>query len=215
MKGAHHPYLQLGELNCEGRSSRGLLEQLSLEAHLNAISRKVGRGIGVMKRAKPFVPDETMHTIYKALIQPYFDYCSPLWDNCGLLLKEKLQKFQNRVARVLTGADYDTSSSELLEQLRWKNLETKHKSNKAVLVYNILNNGILPRVFESFSERSVNENGYNLGNYDTDLSIPRHKKELLKRSFKSRGAVLWNSLSREAKSAQSIHCFKRLINSNI
>ena len=25
-EGAHHPYLQLGELNCEGRSSRGLVE---------------------------------------------------------------------------------------------------------------------------------------------------------------------------------------------
>ena len=165
-----------------------------------------------MKRAKPaFVPDETMHTIYKALIQPYFDYCSPLWDNCGLLLKEKLQKFQNRAARVLTGADYDTSSSELLEQLRWKNLETKHKSNKALLVYNILNNGTAPCLRKSFSERSVNENGYNLRNYDTDLSIPRPNKEFLKRSFIYRG----NSLLRETKSAQSIHCFKRLINSNI
>ena len=25
-EGAHHPYLQLSELNCEGRSSRGLVE---------------------------------------------------------------------------------------------------------------------------------------------------------------------------------------------
>ena len=25
-EGVHHPYLQLGELNCEGRSSRGLVE---------------------------------------------------------------------------------------------------------------------------------------------------------------------------------------------
>ena len=156
-----------------------------------------------------------MHTIYKALIQPHFDYCSPLWDNCGLLLKENLQKFQNRAARVLTGADYDTSSSKLLEQHWWKNLETKHKSNKAVLVYNIINNSTATCLRESLSGRSVNENGYNLRNYDTDLSIPRPKKEFLKRSFKYRGAVLWNSLSREVKSAQSIHCFIRLKNSNI
>ena len=38
--------------------------------------------------------------IYKALVQPYFYYCSPLWDNCGKLLKDKMQKFQSRVARV-------------------------------------------------------------------------------------------------------------------
>ncbi len=73
-----------------------------------------------MKRTKPFVPDETLHTIYRALVQPYFDYCSPLWGNCGLLLKDKLQRFQNRAAWVLTGADYYISSSELLEQLKLK-----------------------------------------------------------------------------------------------
>ena len=113
---------------------------------------------------------------------------------------------------MLTGADYDTSSYELLEQLRWKNLETKHRFNKAVLVYhNILNNGTAPCLRKSFSERSVNENGYNLRNYDTDLSIPRPKKEFLKRSFKYRGTVLWNSLSREAKLSMTIACVHEII----
>ena len=123
---------------------------------MNEICRKVGTGIVVMNRIKPFVPDETLHTIYRALVQPYFDYCSPIWDNCRLLLKDKLQRFQNRGARELTGAHYDISSSELLEQLRWKNLETQHRSNKAVLVYNILNNGTAPGLREFFSAQSLN-----------------------------------------------------------
>jgi hypothetical protein len=29
------------------------------------------------------------------LVLPYFDYCSPLWDSCGSMLKEKIQKLQN------------------------------------------------------------------------------------------------------------------------
>ena len=61
----------------------------------------------------------------------------------------------------------------------WSSLDGKitkpNKSNKAVLVYNILNKGTAPCLRESFSERTVNENGYNLRNYDTDLSIPRTK----------------------------------------
>jgi hypothetical protein len=28
-----------------------------------------------------------------AIIQPYFDYCSPLWDNCGIGLKDRFQKY--------------------------------------------------------------------------------------------------------------------------
>ncbi len=55
---------------------------------MQSVKRLIGAGIGVLKRTKPFVPEETLHIIYKALILPYFDYCSPLWDNCGIVLKE-------------------------------------------------------------------------------------------------------------------------------
>jgi hypothetical protein len=37
--------------------------------------------------------------LYNAIVQPYIDYCSPLWDNCGIRLKDGLQKYQNRAAR--------------------------------------------------------------------------------------------------------------------
>jgi hypothetical protein len=75
----------------------------------------------------------------------------------------------------------------------------------------LLNNGTAPCLREFFSARSNNDNEYHLRNYDTDLSLPKSEKEFLKRSFSYSGAVLWNSLSAEAKSAHSIYCFKRLI----
>ena len=49
-----------------------------------------------MRRMRSFVPLETLRLTYNALVQPYFDYCSPLWDKCGGGLKDKLQRLQNR-----------------------------------------------------------------------------------------------------------------------
>ena len=72
---------------------------------------------GAMRRIKPFVPPVTLQTSYKTLVQPYFDYCSPLWDNCGKVLQDKLQKFQNRAARIITGASYDARSADVLDTL--------------------------------------------------------------------------------------------------
>ena len=47
---------------------------------------------------------DILHYIYNAfLVQPHFDYCSIVWGNCGETLSEKLQKLQNRAARILTG----------------------------------------------------------------------------------------------------------------
>jgi len=70
------------------------------------ICKKVSAGIGAMRPMKPFVPD-TSEKVYESLVQPYFEYSSPLWDNCGKLLKDKLQIFQSRASRVLSGGNYD------------------------------------------------------------------------------------------------------------
>ena len=76
--------------------------------------------IAVIKRMKTYVPQEFLQTVYNALIQPYFDYCCQLWDTCGIVLKEKLQKCQSLAARVITGASYDIRSADVLATLGWQ-----------------------------------------------------------------------------------------------
>ena len=56
----------------------GHLPVLEWNDHIQMICKKVAAGIGMMKRIKPYVPAYTLKTIYSALTQPYFDYCSTL-----------------------------------------------------------------------------------------------------------------------------------------
>lgn len=49
--------------------------------------------------------------IYYALILPHFDYCSPVWDCLSGHSSDKLQKLQNRAARVITKLPFDASSN--------------------------------------------------------------------------------------------------------
>ena len=58
------------------------------------LTTKVSRGIGMLRRMKAYVPQETLRTVYSALIMPHFDYCSLVWDNCSKYLLEKLQNFR-------------------------------------------------------------------------------------------------------------------------
>jgi hypothetical protein len=41
-----------------------------LGKNIDNICAKVGAGIGIMRRIKPFVPVETLKLIYNALVQP-------------------------------------------------------------------------------------------------------------------------------------------------
>ena len=108
-------------------------EKLSWENHIEMTCKKVGTGIAVIKRVKSFVSKDTLQVLYKAIVQHYFDYYCPLWDNCGKVLKEKIQKYQSRVARVITGATVDTRTADVFLALNWDYL-------KSIFIYKVLNN---------------------------------------------------------------------------
>lgn len=73
--------------------------------------------------------------IYNALIQPHFDYYSPIWDGLSNQLSYKLQTLQNHLARVILKANYETSSSLLLETLKWDKLVVRRIKQKAIMMF--------------------------------------------------------------------------------
>ena len=127
------------------------------------------------------------------------------------MLKEKLQKLQNRAARIMTGANYDVRSTDLLHAMSWKNLNDRHKMNKSVLMFKILNNHSAPNLKDKFITRDTNLSNYNLRNADINFSVPKPRTEYLKKGFGYNGAVLWNSLPTQAKQTESLSSFKNLI----
>ena len=82
--------------------SLGMHIDQHLSWNFDELCKNVASGIGALKRLRPFVNSNTLQMIFSGLIQPYFDYCSVVWDGCGTTLAGKIQKLQNRAARVLT-----------------------------------------------------------------------------------------------------------------
>ena len=181
--------------------------QLSWSKHVDEISKKVSSAIGALKRVRPFIPTDVAVQIYNALILPHFDYCSPVWDGMSGCLSDKLQKLQNRAARVITQSPFDTSSNLLVAMLRWEKLSLRRKKQKALIMYKTLNE-LAPDYLQClFTERHVND--YNLRNLEGKLSLPKPNTNYLKRSFCYSGACLWNNLPQDLKSVCSIGQFKR------
>ena len=99
--------------------------KLDWSSHIDKLTKKVASGIGAIKRITHLVFRATLHLIYQALIKPHFDYCNIVWGNCGITLLNKIQKLQNRAARVLTYSNYDANAGHLFELLEWKNLASQ------------------------------------------------------------------------------------------
>ena len=140
-------------------------EHLSWTKHIEEISKKISSAIGALKRIRPFISESTALQIYQALILLHFDYCSPVRDELSVTLSDKLQKLQNRAARVITRSSYDTSASILLNRLNWDNLSTRRKKLKAMLMLKIIK-GLSPAYLQDlFSIRST---PYNLRDSEAD-----------------------------------------------
>ena len=137
---------------------------------------------------------------------PHFDYCSPVWYCLSGYLSDKLQKLQNRSARVVTKLPFDTSSNHLLSTFDWERLSLRRKKQKAFMMYKTIND-LVPEYLQSlFSQR---HSGCNLRNSEGRLSLSKPNTNYLKRSFSYSGAMLWNNLPKSLKFASSDEHFKR------
>ena len=56
--------------------------------------------MSAIKRIRHLLPFNILINVYDSLVQPYFNCCSVVWGNCGSGLSEKLQKLQDRAARI-------------------------------------------------------------------------------------------------------------------
>ena len=105
------------------------------------ISSKVSNGLRMLYLARKLTDNqETLKTIYYSLVQPYFDYCDVVWGDRSKTRADKLQKLQNRAARIITRADYSIRSSDVLNSLEWSNLEERRKRHLLVTMFKIFNN---------------------------------------------------------------------------
>ena len=78
--------------------------------------------------------------MYKSLIEPYFRYCCPVWGATGNTALQKLQKLQNRAARIVTNSPYDAHSEPLLQRLGWPTVTQLIELETVKVVYKVLHN---------------------------------------------------------------------------
>ena len=94
-------------------------QQLKWSSQLASLTSKISRGIGILRYSKRYVPASTVKQMYKSLVEPHFRYFCPVWGNVGETSLTKLQKLQNRAARIVTGSRYDQSALPLIRALGW------------------------------------------------------------------------------------------------
>ena len=94
----------------------------------------------MLQYVKQYLPLKIIQKMDTSLIEPYFRYCYPVWGCIGTITLLKLQKLQNRAARVATNSCFDAPSEPLIQQLGWPTIEQLIELETIKVVYKALHN---------------------------------------------------------------------------
>ena len=148
------------------------------------------------------------------MILPYTDYCSMSWGSCAKIHRDKIQKLQNKYARMILNEGYYTPQRSLLLRLNWQSVEERIEYQYRVSVFKI-QNYLTPTYFESLiCKRTVKYRT----RYSTKcpLQLPRPRTEYKINSF----ALCWSQVVQHTprdilKCVQALVSFQNCVNLQI
>ena len=117
-----------------------LSQDLRFHEHINTVIRKVNIALSPLYPVAQQLPRQVLNIIYKTYIQPYFDYCDTIYDGHLTVHDElRLERLQNRAARLVTGTPFRTSTNKLREELGWDSLKTRRKIHRLTFYRRLYN----------------------------------------------------------------------------
>ena len=185
-------------------------QNLTWESHINELCKKVAPKIELLRRLKYKLPIDQLKTVYQSIVQPHIDYAITVWGYAANVHVQKIQRLQNRAARILT-SNYDcfTSVSSLLEQLGLQSILERRDYFNALIVYKGLN-GLAPNYITTKFTRIIDCHGISTRSaLDGNLTVPKPNVECFKQSLCFTGAHTWNSLPIDVRESPSLYTFKR------
>jgi len=116
-KSVTYPNLKLANKNIEFVKQFKLLglildESVSWKEHVNYITKKISKIVGVMNKLKHFLPSHTLKTIYNTLVLPYINYGLNVWGSKAY----KIFPLQKKVIRIIHKRSYRSHTDILFKK---------------------------------------------------------------------------------------------------
>ena len=74
---------------------------LSFDDMISHTCNKLRSRVAIIQRIRYLIPSDYLSSLYYAFIQPFIDYCILIWGHTSIGNVLRIQRFQNRVARIV------------------------------------------------------------------------------------------------------------------
>ena len=114
-------------------------EELNFKYHITSIVAKISRGVGILYKAKIFLPTSTLLSVCYSLVHSHL--------SCGIIIRgstykshlEKLRSLQNKAIRAAGGAEWNESSFPLYNEFKVLKFHDIYKYERAKFMHHVQN----------------------------------------------------------------------------
>ena len=183
---------------------------LSWQHHIDYISTKISKNIGIIRKARKIFTDDTILSLYYSFIYPYLNYCIHVWGSATNNYLNKIVILQKRIIRIVCGVNRTTHSEPLFNRLSVLTLSKLYMYNIGLLMYKHHHNQ-LPQILNLFLLNS------DIHSHNTRsagmLHVPKFNTEFGKRSFRFQAVKIWNDIYLSVSVNIKIGTFKKNLKS--
>ena len=181
-------------------------EHLSWKPHISQVARKISKSIGVINRARFFLPKPCLKTLYYCLVYPYLHYCIIVWGSTYKTNLRRLVSLQKRVIRIISKSTFDSHSDPIFKELELLKLSDIRQLELGKLMFS-LNHSLLPPKFNNYFSLNKQVHSY-ATRHANDFHLPSCRINLRKFSVSFQGPTYYNTIENDIKESNSLHLFK-------
>ena len=134
-------------------------EHLTWKPHISQVAGKISKSIGVISRARFFLPKPCLKTLCYCLVYPYLHYCIIVWGFTYKTNLRRLVSLQKRVIRIISKSTFDSNSDPIFKELELLKLSDVRQLELGKLMFSF-SRSLLPSKLNNYFSLSKQVHSY-------------------------------------------------------
>ena len=183
--------------------------------HISSVCKTVNYHIRNLQRIRRFITQDACHSAVRALVLSRIDYANSLLYNVHSVDLMRLQRLQNKTARLVCACGWDERSVDLLTSLHQLPVKEGILFKLILYVFKCMNNAapsyLVDLVLLQSDKYTVRRQRLRSSSDTTRLFVPRFRKRPGDSSFSAAAPKLWNDLLVYLRESESVPAFRRAL----
>jgi hypothetical protein len=180
--------------------------KLSFEPHINRMSSKISKKIGVIKRIKHLLPPKVLLLLYKSLIQTHLIYSCQLWGFTYDTHINKLISLQNRVIKIIS-SNFRINTNVFLKNSCLLSVKNLILFYSYIYIFKSIHN-LNPQICNNFFRFKISHR-MTRNTQKQLLDLPKCKFTYTQNSIFYKGVQSYNSLDINIRLTEKLNPFKK------